>query len=125
MFKNWKHVLAVAIGLLMILSIAKADTAQDAAGKKLFLDNKCNTCHQIESQAILKKGATKLTPPAEIKGPKDLSNVGMDRTPEWFAKFLKKEVELDGKKHGKLWEGKDEDLKTLTTWLASLKTKKT
>jgi hypothetical protein len=81
-------------------------------------------CHQIESQGILKKSATSMTPPVEIKGPPDLSYAGVgEKGEEWITKFLKKEVDLNGKKHAKTWSGKEEDLAALVKWLATLKKK--
>lgn len=99
----------------------ETSTVKDEPGKKLFLDNKCNICHSIQAAAVVKKG------PAVAAGaknpPPDLSGVGLERSADWITKFLKKEVDLNGKKHTKLWTGKPEDLATLAKWLESLKTK--
>ena len=105
-------------GVLAILAFAflafpKMTYADEPAGKKLFLDNKCNTCHSIESQDIKRTLASSKAP--------DLSTVGDTRDADWISQFLQKKVDLDGKKHSKGWTGKDEDLKTLSEWLASLK----
>lgn len=89
-----------------------ADTAMPA-GQKLFIDKKCATCHSIESMKITKKLASSKAP--------DLSNVGAEQNAEWIQKWLKKEVDLHGKKHSAAFAGTPEELKTLSEWLASLK----
>jgi mono/diheme cytochrome c family protein len=94
------------------ISIA-ADTAAPAAGQKLFMDKKCNTCHSIDSLKITKKLASSKAP--------DLSKVGAEQNAEWIQKWLKKEVELHGKKHTPAWAGTPEEAKTLSEWLATLK----
>jgi mono/diheme cytochrome c family protein len=89
------------------------DKASESAGKTIFLAGKCNTCHSIESMQIAKKISSSKAP--------DLSNEGSKHNAEWIAKWLKKEETLNGKKHLGTFNGKDEDLKTLSEWLASLK----
>lgn len=103
---------AAVILHLTLFSFASAEETE-SAGKKIFLDQKCNVCHSIESQSIVKKTATS-------KGP-DLSNIGAEKSAEWIQKFLNKEETLNNKKHSKSWAGKKEDLTTLSAWLATLK----
>lgn len=107
-------------GSLAILAFAFLMTpalyADDAAGKQMFLDNKCNTCHSIESKEIKKTMESSKAP--------DLSNVGSTRTADWIVQYLQKKADIEGKKHMKGWTGKDEDLKKLADWLATLKTAK-
>lgn len=103
------------VSALFLFAIVSFAAAQDTepAGKKIFLDQKCNLCHSIDSQSIAKKTATSKAP--------DLSNVGSTQSAEWIAKFMTKEESLENKKHPKGWTGKKEDLTTLSTWLATLK----
>ena len=101
---------------IFVVSSVQVASSQEAAGKQLFLDKKCNMCHSVESQAIAKKGAAS----AEKKVP-DLSNIGGEHNAEWIGKFLKKEVDLEGKKHQKAWTGTDDEFKKLVDWLATLK----
>ena len=96
--------------LMASVPMVKAD---DAAGQKLFTDHKCNTCHSIDSQKVVKKMASSKAP--------DLSTVGDERNSEWIVKWLNKEEALDGKKHPSTWSGKPEEQKALADWLASLK----
>lgn len=100
----------------VFLASAFADEPQEPAGKTIFLDSKCNMCHSIESASISRKLATSKAP--------DLSNIGSQKDADWIAKWITRQVELDGKKHQMEFKGKPEDLKTLTEWLATLKTQK-
>ena len=112
--KTFLNSLPLALFLLLFVLapfVRAADT--EPAGKKIFLDQKCNVCHSIDSQSITKKTATSKAP--------DLSNLGADKSADWIAKFLTKEEKLDNKQHPKGWTGKKEDLTTLSTWLATLK----
>jgi len=113
------NTLAKKLFLLTVLALfafVLSAKAEDAPGKKLFLDNKCNTCHSIDSQGIAKTMASSKAP--------DLSNVGSERNAEWISKYLMKEETLKDKKHMKAWAGTKEDLETLSKWLETLKTKK-
>jgi mono/diheme cytochrome c family protein len=116
-------VIKIAAALLLIFAFFIClPTAQsdETPGAKIFMAQKCNTCHSIESQQIAKTAKT--VPSSMAKNPPpDLSNIGADQTLDWITKFLKKEVMLHDKKHPKSFTGKDEDLKTLAEWLATLK----
>jgi len=102
--------------VLVLVAFVLPARAEDPPGKKLFVDNKCNTCHSIESQGIAKTMASSKAP--------DLSNVGSEHNAEWISKYLMKEETKNEKKHMKAWAGTKEDLETLSKWLESLKTKK-
>lgn len=111
---NKSSITLVLVFLVLICSIGlAADTASVPAGQKLFMDKKCNTCHSIDSLKITKKLASSKAP--------DLSNVGAERNAEWITKWLKKEVDLNGKKHSAPFTGTPEETKTLADWLATLK----
>jgi cytochrome c2 len=103
-------VLLCAFALVALAIPVRAD---DAPGKKLFVDNKCNSCHSVDSQGIAKTMASSKAP--------DLSKVGADHDAAWFSKYLMKEETLNDKKHMKAWTGSKEDLETLTKWLETLK----
>jgi mono/diheme cytochrome c family protein len=94
---------------------AGADTS---AGLKAFTDLKCQMCHSIDSKKV-----ARTTKSEKMKGP-DLSTVGSTHNAEWFTEFLRGEVGNDsGKKHEKAWKGTDDQLKQVSAYLASLKTK--
>lgn len=98
------------------LVLAFAPRAQAADGKQVFLDSKCATCHSVKSQKIdatkKEEGENKIV---------DLSDTGAKHDAAWMKKWLNKEVEKDGKKHKKKWQGSDADLDTLVNWLMTLK----
>jgi cytochrome c5 len=106
-------VLVVAIVALYGFAYAFA-TNPDGDGKKIFVDNKCNMCHTVQSQGIESKKSDAV----------DLSNVGKDQTVEFLNKYLKKEAKLNDKDHKSSFKGSDEDLKVLVDWLLTLKTDK-
>jgi mono/diheme cytochrome c family protein len=122
----WKLTLAsMGTGIALICATAAAPVkAEDSAGLKLFKQNKCAQCHSIDAlkiskvksdddeEAVLDENGKKIDPP-------DLSGVGKDHDAAWFAKWLKKEVEVEGHKHKKKFKGSEDDLKVITEWLAS------
>ncbi len=96
--------------------IAHSNVALAADGKAIFESNKCNKCHSIDSEKISKTGDEKKSP--------DLSGVGKDHNADWMTKFVRKEEKLNNKKHKTSYKGSDDDLKVLSTWLATLKSGK-
>jgi mono/diheme cytochrome c family protein len=108
-----------ALAVLPLLAAAPVAAAGEGAatgGKQIFLAQKCNLCHSIDSQGITRTSKSEKT-----KGP-DLSNVGGTHLAPWITQWLKKEVAgTDGKKHVPNWKGTDAELKTLADWLATLK----
>ena len=97
-------------------SISNLATGSDA--KSLFKANKCDKCHTVESQGVERNGA-----PPPGKTPPDLSGVGLKHNADWIKGWLMKEEELNGKKHLKKWTGSDDDLETVSKWLAAQKKK--
>ena len=103
------------LGAAMML--AAATPARAADGKELFLAQKCNLCHSISVAGI-----ERTTKSEKMAGP-DLTGVVAEKGVDWAMKFLHKEIDLDGKKHGKEWKGTPEQLQQVTAFLASLKKK--
>jgi mono/diheme cytochrome c family protein len=109
---------AAFVAVLPIASAAPAAAAGEAAktGKDIFLAQKCNVCHSIDSQSVARTSTSD-----KMKGP-DLSNVGGEHLAPWITQWIKKEVAAtDGKKHMPAWKGTDDELKKLADWLATLK----
>lgn len=98
------------IALFLFLTISAQAQEKKVTGKDLFQSAKCGMCHGVESEKLTTKG----------KAP-DLSNIGSERKAEWLGKYLKKEEKLNDKAHALAFKGTDEELKTLSTWLATLK----
>lgn len=91
---------------------APAQAAEGAPdGKEVFLAQKCNMCHAVSAAAI--EATTKSE---KMKGP-DLTGVVAEKGVDWTTKFLHKEVDLDGKKHGKEVKLAEPELKALLSWL--------
>jgi cytochrome c551/c552 len=87
----------------------------DPDGKKIFVDKKCGSCHTVESHDLTSKK----------KDASDISNVGVEGDADFFANYLLKKEKIDGKEHKAPWKGTDKELKTISEWLAGLKTEKT
>ena len=109
-----KLTLTVTLALLLGLAFVAAPlAAEESGGKAVFEAQKCNLCHSVPSAGI--EATTKSD---KLKGP-DL--VDLDADAQWVAKYLKKEVEKDGKSHTKPFKGSDEELKALVDWLLEQK----
>ena len=116
-----KRLLAImaiaAMSGAMIGAASITNLAANSDGKSIFKANKCDKCHSIESQGIELNGK----PPG--KTPPDLSGVGLKHKAGWIKDWLLKDEELNGKKHLKKWTGSDDDLTTISAWLAAQKKK--
>jgi mono/diheme cytochrome c family protein len=105
---------SMKLALFLASGIVTASSALAADGKELFLAQKCNLCHSVDSQGIAKTNA-------KMKAP-DLSNAGgMVESADWVKSFLKKEVKKDGKAHTKEFKGSAEELDAVAQWIVSLK----
>lgn len=109
---SWMLLAAIAL----VFAVAIPASAADDPGKAVFAANKCETCHSVKAEGITQKMASSKAP--------DLSALGKEVTADFVAKFLKKQVDLDGKKHMKEFTGKDEDLQALAKWVESMNKKK-
>jgi cytochrome c551/c552 len=104
--------LRTALALAALFAAASVVAAAD--GKEIFVAQKCNMCHSIDSQKVEKTSD-------KIKAP-DLSNAGgMVESADWLKSFLKKQVKKDDKAHLREFKGTDEELSTVVSWLMSLK----
>jgi mono/diheme cytochrome c family protein len=116
-----------AIGLVLVAGVAVAqDKTAARDGKAIFVENKCNTCHTVQVAGVEKKKAA--TADADEKKsdrkPPDLSGTGLERKPEWIAAYLMKTEAIKGEKHSRKFRGSEADLKVVSAWLSTLKTKK-
>jgi len=103
----------LAVILVLLACIASAASAAEPDGKAVFMAQKCNLCHSVETQGIDRTVKTSKA--------KDLSNAGAEHKGDWIQKWLKKEEMIDGKKHQKTFTGSDAELAALVQWVQSLK----
>lgn len=107
--------LSIVLTVLMLAILyAGSQAAQGATapdGKQIFLAQKCNLCHTVSSAGI--EATTKSD---KMKGP-DLAGLAAKLDAKLITGFLKKTAEINGKKHGKLFTGSDEELAALISWL--------
>lgn len=84
-------------------------------GKAIFLAQKCNMCHMVSTAGI--EATTKSE---KMKGPDIAANTSkLDATA--LTKFLRKQGDLNGKKHTKAFTGSDEELGALIAWMQKQK----
>lgn len=127
--------IAVLVGIVLSATgSAYAGGAEGPAGQKLFVKYRCQSCHSIKALKLEKKKGevedeeAKEAGPASTastkkKEPPDLSGVGLTRKVEWVQGWLLKKELIDGKKHLKKFRGTPAELKTISAWLVTLKTK--
>lgn len=84
-------------------------------GKAVFMAQKCSLCHSVSSAGIERTVKSE-----KVAGP-DLTNLAAKEDPAKLAKFLHKEIEINGKKHGKTFTGSDAELAALISWLQQQK----
>jgi cytochrome c2 len=83
------------------------------AGQKVFVDNKCQMCHSVESAGLTSKN----------KKAVDLSNVGSTYKADFLNKWLTKNAKIKDNLHKIAFKGDDKDLNALSSWLESLTSK--
>lgn len=113
-----KNIIAYILFLFFIVALygaAFASAGEEPAGKKVFIDAKCNTCHAVQVVKI----DTKSKKPAA-----DLSAIGSKHKTDFLKKYVVKQEKMNDKPHPVAFKGSDEDLKKLSEWLGSLKTAK-
>jgi cytochrome c5 len=108
----------IALYLIFVLSIVAlfgfvfADI-DEPAGKKIFIDNKCNMCHTVNIVGIESKKSDA----------SDLSSIDKEKGTEFWLNYLMKKEKLNGKDHKTAFKGTEEDLTKLVDWLLSLEVK--
>jgi mono/diheme cytochrome c family protein len=103
----------LAVLLLAVLYSGPAAGQAKLDGKAIFLAQKCNVCHSVPTAGI-----TRTMKSEKMAGP-DLVNIKADAGT--LTKFLRKEAEIDGKKHSKAFTGSDEELGALVAWIQAQK----
>jgi len=112
--KNLLVYLSFIFTIVFLFGFAYSFNPEGNDGKTIFVENKCNSCHSVEAASIEGKK----------KDAVDLSKVGDKYNTEFLAKYLVKKEKIDDKDHKTAMKGTDEEVKVLTEWLASLKSKK-
>ncbi len=84
-----------------------------ADGRALFTDQKCNMCHSVPEVDVVAMAKSK-----KMRGP-DLPAGPLES--DWIMRFLKREVQLNGKDHKKEFKGTEEELRAIAAWLVELK----
>ena len=118
------------LGLLGLFSVANA---ADDPGKKIFLDQKCNKCHEIKSLSIAKlpeeEADTLEAPDLKAVATDDQVQKAAGGASQYLKDYLQKKVDHTGgegankkpRKHKKLFKGADADLTALVNFLLTVK----
>ena len=116
----------VLLALAVCASPCLAQAGKDSKGAKLFVKSRCTSCHSVKGVGIEKKTVEGDEAAAEVAKsahkPPDLSGIGLEHDAAWFAKWLQKKESVEGRTHKIKFRGTEAELKTLSTWVASLKT---
>lgn len=115
------------VAVLLLAAGAMRGESVGADGKSVFLAAKCNKCHEIKSLGVTSLPQDDLD--EEEKSPvTDLSAAGKGRDADWLRQWLNRKIDKEslhkpGKKvtHKKKWNGSEDDLQALVTWLLTLK----
>jgi mono/diheme cytochrome c family protein len=104
---------AAVLGSIVVLAVIGSSpaAAQGAKldGKAIFLAQKCNVCHSMPTVGI-----ERTTKSEKMAGP-ELVNIKEDAA--FLTKYLRKQADHKGKKHGKAFTGSDEELGALIAWI--------
>src|SRR5262245_56973855 len=138
-------VLVICVAAFTATTAGVVRAADENPGLALFKKGGCNECHSISALGVQKEAKKKAEPAAQASGeakkettepaanactearkkkdPPDLSGVGLETDAKWISAFLNKEETLNGEKHEKRFKGTEADRRTLSMFLAGLKTK--
>ncbi len=81
--------------------------------RALFTGQKCNMCHSVPEADVVAMAKSK-----KMRGP-DIP--AESREPDWIVRYLKREIQLNGKDHKKEFKGTEEELRAIAAWLVELK----
>ena len=109
--------------LIAATSVVAGDDESTTPGKDLFLQHKCDGCHDIVVAGIAPPEADGDAAEGTEKKKKapDLSEVGSRLEAEFVHLYLRKKEKLRDKKHRKRFKGSEEDRTVLVDWLMTLK----
>jgi len=107
--------LSVLLTVLLLAVLYSGPAAGQAKldGKAIFLAQKCNMCHNVPTAAIERTMKSD-----KMAGP-DLVNIKVDAAT--LGKVLRKQADVNGKKHPKAFTGSDEELGALIAWIQAQK----
>jgi mono/diheme cytochrome c family protein len=108
--------LSVLVAIFLLAALCSGPAAGQAGeldGKTIFLAQKCNLCHSVPTAGIERTVKSE-----KMAGP-DIVDLKPDAAT--LTKFLRKEAEINGKKHSKAFIGSDEELAALVAWMQAQK----
>ena len=106
--RNRRWSAAAVLATFLLAGAAAAESGRDS-----FESRKCSLCHSVPAVGI--EAHVKVE---RMKGPS--LPTPEDRSADWLSRYLRKEVEREGKTHPKAFSGTDEELQALLAWLEGL-----
>lgn len=103
----------LTVVLFAILYSGPAAGQAKLDGKAIFLAQKCNMCHNVPPAGI-----ERTTKSEKMAGP-DIVDIKTDAAT--LGKILRKQADVNGKKHPKAFTGSDEELGALVAWIQAQK----
>jgi len=111
-----------ALAIVMAASTVQSQNVVATTGKEIFLKNRCNSCHTVKAESIVKKASAEAEEDKGDRKSPDLSSIGKTKTAAWMAKYLMKLEKNEGELHRKKFRGTEAELKVVTAWLETMKT---
>ena len=112
--KNLLIYFAFIFSIVLLFGFAYSFGAVEPDGKKIFIDKKCNSCHSVDAVGIEYKK----------KNAAYLSKIGNSIKADFLEKYLTRKAKINNKEHKTAFKGTEEELKTISKWLGSLKSTK-
>jgi mono/diheme cytochrome c family protein len=100
----------MAVGFLILGGLIWAHEHTEE-GRQAFLDKNCNMCHAVETADIEAR-----TRSEAMLGP-DLAREARELTDQEMTAYLKRETDLEGKRHPRAFVGTDEELNAIVAWV--------
>lgn len=94
---------------------AASSKFDEPAGQKVFVDQKCMTCHSVEPANLISKSTKKDIP--------DLSKIEGELDADFLKLYLMKKEKLHDKDHPMAFKGSEDDLASIVDWIIELNKK--
>lgn len=102
------------IAIVALYGAAYSVNKEEHPGQKVFVDQKCISCHSVEAVGLISKSK---------KDNPDLSKYEGELDKDFFINYMKKEVKINDKAHPAAFKGTDEELNDFVDWFIILNTK--
>lgn len=119
--------LPALFALLCLLLVFVSSVFSEETGPGIFKEYGCNKCHSVKADGMVivesepEEDEDEDDDDDDVESP-DLSATGLNRDGKWIVKYLRKKIDIEGRKHKKRFKGDKKEFKILRDWLLTLKT---